>query len=71
MGRSVRNGIYFIERGFGIRGAVAVMDRGHSAVSQLKPGDFDWDHIFGKVGARWFHTGGIFAALRELSFRDA
>ena len=65
MGRSVRNGIYFIERGFGIRGAVAVMDRGHSAVSQLKPGDFDWDHIFGKVGARWFHTGGIFAALSE------
>ena len=65
MGRTVRNGLNFTERGFGVRGAVGVSDRGHSAASQLKPGDFDWDHIFGKLGARWFHTGGIFAALSE------
>jgi 2-dehydro-3-deoxygluconokinase len=65
IGRTVRNGLNFTERGFGIRGAVGVPDRGNTAASQLKPGDFDWDHIFGKLGARWFHTGGIFAALSE------
>ncbi len=65
IGRSVRNGLNFTERGFGVRGAVGVPDRGHTAASQLKPGDFDWEHIFGKLGARWFHTGGIFAALSE------
>ncbi len=63
--RSVRNGLNFTERGFGIRGAVGNPDRGNSAASQLKPGDYDWDHIFGQLGARWFHTGGIFAALSE------
>jgi len=42
---------------------VGVSDRGNSAASQLKPGDFDWDHIFGKLGVRWLHSGGIFAAL--------
>ncbi|HVU16454.1 MAG TPA: sugar kinase [Candidatus Didemnitutus sp.] len=63
IGRTVRNGLNFTERGFGIRGAVGVSDRGNTAASQLKPGDFDWDHIFGKLGARWFHTGGIFAGL--------
>jgi 2-dehydro-3-deoxygluconokinase len=65
IGRSVRNGLNFTERGFGIRGAVGVPDRGHTAASQLKPGDFDWDHIFGKIGTRWLHTGGIFAALSD------
>jgi 2-dehydro-3-deoxygluconokinase len=65
IGRSVRNGLNFTERGFGLRGAVGVSDRGHSAASQLKPGDFDWDRIFGRIGARWLHTGGIFAALSE------
>src|SRR5438094_5408795 len=65
VGRTVRNGLNFTERGFGARGAVGISDRGHSAASQLKPGDFDWDHIFGSLGARWFHTGGIFAALSE------
>src|SRR5208337_1560018 len=65
IGRTVRNGLNFTERGFGIRGAVGVPDRGNTAASQLKPGDFDWDHIFGKIGTRWFHTGGIFAALSE------
>lgn len=65
IGRTVRNGLNFTERGFGIRGAVGVPDRGNTAASQLKPGDFDWDDIFGRLGSRWFHTGGIFAALSE------
>jgi 2-dehydro-3-deoxygluconokinase len=65
VGRTVRNGLNFTERGFGVRGAVGIPDRGHSAASQLKPGDFDWDHIFGQLGARWLHTGGIFAALSD------
>ncbi len=67
IGRTVRNGINFTERGFGIRGAVGVSDRGNTAVSQLKKGDIDWEHIFGTLGVRWFHTGGIFAALSETS----
>ncbi len=65
IGRTVRNGLNFTERGFGIRGAVGCSDRGNTAASQLKPGDIDWEHIFGTLGARWFHTGGIFAALSE------
>jgi len=65
VGRTVRNGLNFTERGFGARGAVGIPDRGNSAASQLKPGDFDWDHLFGKLGVRWFHTGGIFAALSD------
>lgn len=63
IGRSVRNGLNFTERGFGLRGAVGCSDRGHTAASQLKPGDIDWELIFGAEGARWFHTGGIFAGL--------
>jgi len=63
LGQSVRNGLNFTERGFGIRGALGVSDRGHTAVSQLKKGDIDWEHIFGDLGVRWFHSGGIFAAL--------
>ncbi len=65
IGRAARNGINFTERGFGIRGAVGCSDRGHTATSQLKSGDIDWEHIFGTLGVRWFHTGGIFAALSE------
>lgn len=65
IGRSVRNGLNFTERGFGIRGAVGVPDRGNTAASQMKPGDIDWERLFGTLGARWFHTGGIFAALSE------
>src|SRR3989441_4443212 len=65
VGRTVRNGLNFTERGFGVRAAVGCSDRGHTAVSQLRPGDIDWDDIFGREGARWFHTGGIFAALSE------
>jgi 2-dehydro-3-deoxygluconokinase len=63
VGRSARNGLNFTERGFGVRAAVGTYDRGHTAVAQLQPGDIDWDSIFGVEGARWFHTGGIFAAL--------
>ena len=62
-GRTVRNGLNFTERGFGIRGAIGVSDRAHTAVSQLRPDDVDWDDLFGTLGVRWFHTGGIFAAL--------
>ena len=65
IGRSARNGLNFTERGFGIRGALGCSDRGNTAISQLKKGDVDWETIFGKRGARWFHTGGIFAALSE------
>jgi 2-dehydro-3-deoxygluconokinase len=65
VGRSVRNGLNFTERGFGARGAVGCSDRGHTAAGQLRPGDVDWDRIFGTEGARWFHCGGIFAALSE------
>jgi 2-dehydro-3-deoxygluconokinase len=65
IGRKVRNGLNFVERGFGVRAPLGCSDRGHSAASQLKAGDFDWDEIFGKHGARWFHTGGIFCALSE------
>ncbi|HUN60598.1 MAG TPA: sugar kinase [Candidatus Sulfotelmatobacter sp.] len=63
VGRTVRNGLNFTERGFGVRAALGCSDRGHTAISQLKPGEVDWEEIFGKLGARWFHTGGIFCAL--------
>ena len=65
IGRNVRNGLNFTERGFGVRGARGCSDRGNTAVAQLKPGDIDWETLFGKEGVRWFHTGGIFAALSE------
>jgi 2-dehydro-3-deoxygluconokinase len=65
LGRNVRNGLNFTERGFGVRGAVGIADRGNTAASKLKKGDIDWEDIFGKRGARWFHTGGIYAALSE------
>ena len=65
VGRAVRNGLNFTERGFGVRAALGCSDRGHTAVSQLKPRDIDWETVFVKEGARWFHTGGIFAALSE------
>ncbi|GAA1635452.1 sugar kinase [Georgenia ruanii] len=65
IGRRVRNGLNFTERGFGVRGAVGVSDRGHTAASQLRPDDVDWDHLFGELGVRSLHTGGIFAGLSE------
>lgn len=63
IGRTVRNGLNFTERGFGVRGAVGVSDRGHTAIAAMKPGDVDWDAVFSST--RWFHTGGIFAGLSE------
>lgn len=65
VGRTVRNGLNFTERGFGIRAALGCSDRGHTAVSQLRRGDIDWEKIFGEEGSRWFHTGGIFCALSD------
>jgi 2-dehydro-3-deoxygluconokinase len=65
VGRAARNGLNFTERGYGARGAVGISDRGHTAVSQLKRGDINWKRIFKEEGARWFHCGGIFAALSE------
>lgn len=68
-GRWNRNAVYFAEQGFGIRTPKAVYDRASSAASTLSPGDIDWDHLFGDIGVRWFHTGGIFAGLSD-SCRD-
>lgn len=65
VGRTVRNGLNFTERGFGVRGALGVSDRGHTAASQLSPDDVDFDHLFTTLGVRWLHTGGIYAALSE------
>ncbi|MFN7110504.1 MAG: sugar kinase [Brevundimonas sp.] len=65
VGRSTRLGLNFTERGFGLRGALGVSDRANSAASQISADDFDWDRLFGSGGARWLHTGGIFAALSE------
>ncbi|MBQ8137003.1 MAG: sugar kinase [Clostridia bacterium] len=65
IGRVCRNGLNFTERGFGIRGAVGCSDRANTAISKCKPEDFDFDYIFGKLGVRWLHTGGIYAALSE------
>ena len=65
IGRTLRNGLNFTERGFGIRGAKGCSDRGNTAVSQLKTGMIDWEYIFGTLGVRHFHTGGIFAALSD------
>jgi 2-dehydro-3-deoxygluconokinase len=65
VGRRVRNGLNFTERGFGVRAAVGCSDRGHTAASQLKKGDIDWEKLFFQEGVSWFHTGGIFTALSE------
>lgn len=67
LGVAARNGLNFTERGFGPRAAVGCSDRGHSAASQLVPGDFDWASIFRDQGASWLHTGGIFCALSKTS----
>ncbi|HSO48964.1 MAG TPA: sugar kinase, partial [Acidimicrobiia bacterium] len=63
VGHESRVGLNFTEKGFGIRAALGVSDRANTAVSKLKPGDVDWNRIFGEEGVRWLHTGGIFAAL--------
>ncbi|MBB1510975.1 sugar kinase [Tessaracoccus sp. MC1756] len=70
-GRTARNGLNFTERGYGLRKAKGVSDRGHTAISQLAPQDTDFDYIFGELGVRWLHTGGIFAALSEQSAETA
>ncbi len=65
IGRTVRNGLNFTERGFGVRGALGISDRGHTAASQMKANSIDWDVLFGELGVRWFHTGGIYAGLSD------
>jgi len=65
IGRTVRNGLNFTERGFGVRAAVGCSDRGNTAIGHTKVGDFDFKKIFGEYGTRWMHTGGIFAALSD------
>ena len=67
VGKACRNGLNFTERGFGVRGAVGCSDRANTAISQAKPSDFDLETLFGKMGVRWLHTGGIYAALSEQS----
>ena len=67
IGRTVRNGLNFTERGFGLRSAVGCSDRGNTAIANSQPGDFDWQNIFAASGSRWLHTGGIFAALSSSS----
>jgi 2-dehydro-3-deoxygluconokinase len=54
----------YSDRGHGVRAPVVFYNRSNEAAAQLKPGDFDWDAIFAG-GVRWFHSGGIFAALSE------
>ena len=66
-GRSSRNGIYFLEKGFGIRGALGCSDRANTAISHLNSNEIDWDHIFKNLGTKWFHTGGIYAGLSKNS----
>jgi 2-dehydro-3-deoxygluconokinase len=67
IGRTVRNGLNFTERGFGVRGALGVSDRAGTAISQLAPGSVDWDDLFGRRGVRWLHTGGIYAGLSTVA----
>jgi len=71
VGCSARNGLNFTERGFGVRAAVGMSDRANSAASQLGPTDVDWDELFGTIGVRWLHTGGIYAALSDIAVGSA
>jgi 2-dehydro-3-deoxygluconokinase len=71
VGRAARNGLNFTERGCGVRAPAGCSDRGHTAVSQLRPGELDWEHVFGALGARWFHTGGVFCGLSATTPRVA
>lgn len=54
----------YSDRGFGIRPPVVFYNRAHEAAARLSPGDFDWAEIFSS-GVRWFHSGGLFAALSD------
>jgi 2-dehydro-3-deoxygluconokinase len=56
----------YSDRGYGVRAPVVFYNRANEAAALLKPGDFDWKAIFGR-GVRWFHSGGIFAALSATS----
>ena len=67
IGRICRNGLNFTERGFGVRGPLGVSDRANTAISQASPEELNLDYIFGTLGVRWLHTGGIYAALSEQS----
>ncbi|MDL5364631.1 sugar kinase [Xanthomonas sp. NCPPB 2654] len=71
IGRNTRMGLNFTERGFGVRAALGVSDRAYSAAAQLRPEEFAWPALFGDAGARWLHTGGIFAALSESTAQTA
>lgn len=71
VGGQHRTPLNFTERGFGVRNPRGVYDRAHSATAALEPGDVDWDHLFGELGVRWLHTGGIFAGLSESTFEVA
>jgi 2-dehydro-3-deoxygluconokinase len=65
VGRSNRVGLYFAEIGMGVRGGMALFDRGNSSAAQMRPTDIDWRRLFGTEGARWLHSGGIFAVLSD------
>ncbi len=65
IGLEHRTPLNFTERGFGVRPPRGVSDRAHSATGSMEPGDVDWQHLFGELGVRWFHTGGIFAGLSD------
>jgi Sugar kinases, ribokinase family len=67
VGRAARNGINFTERGFGVRAAKGVSDRGHTPIASLRADQVDLDRLFGELGVQWLHTGGIVAALSESS----
>ena len=71
LGREHRNALNFTERGYGVRPPKGVSDRAHSATASLEPDDVDWERLFGELGVRWLHTGGIFAGLSESTFRTA
>jgi 2-dehydro-3-deoxygluconokinase len=57
VGRNTRVGLNFAEKGFGMRAALGCSDRGNSAASQIRPGEINWEKLFGEEGVRWFHTG--------------
>ena len=67
VGRKGRVGLNFTEVGTGVRASVTMYDRGHSAISQMKPEEMDWKKIFAEEGAVWLHTGGILASLSDNS----
>ena len=71
VGRVHRTPLNFTERGFGVRPARGVYDRANSATADMSPDEVDWEHLFGDLGVRWFHTGGIFAGLSPSTFRTA